>query len=166
MKNRMGVSYPEKKGKKIYIIPKQKKAKVKYICPTCDYVSFMTGVCPTCHCELEMQKVKTKKPVKEKKIKHIHREIYCEFYHIGIDNDKLCEIPGCSKYINDIHHIFGRHKCTEKIEFLIGLCRDHHNDAGDNKFTKEELVEIHKKNMNFYEKYVKSNNFAKPDETH
>ena len=64
--------------------------------------------------------------------------------HFGyqIAGDVLCEV--CFRPCVDIHHINGRGKGKDIIENLIGLCRECHNEAHNEKITKDQLIQIHK----------------------
>ena len=75
-----------------------------------------------------------------------HAQIYTNYFAIGQDDRPLCEVCQ-SKQIVDIHHIYGRGKGMNIIENLIGLCRECHNDAHINKISKDQLTEIHLKNL-------------------
>ena len=63
-----------------------------------------------------------------------------------------CEV--CHSKAVDIHHIKRRSEFgtktkdqQDKIENLIALCRSCHDKAHANELTKEELTEIHLKNI-------------------
>lgn len=67
-----------------------------------------------------------------------------------------CEI--CNRPATEIHHIkrrseFGSKTKDEqdKIENLIALCRQCHEKAHANIYTKEFLKEVHEKRMKVYE---------------
>jgi len=55
-----------------------------------------------------------------------------------------CEV--CGRKAVDVHHIeprgMGGSKMKDYYDNLIGLCRDCHNAAHDNKITKEQLKKI------------------------
>lgn len=85
-----------------------------------------------------------------------HTETYMNFFGYQIAEDCFCEIPGCGRPTIDVHHIIPRSKFGKKtkdeqndIKNLIGLCREHHNDAHAEKLTREFLTNIH---LNFINK--------------
>lgn len=78
-------------------------------------------------------------------LKHI--KIYTDYFEIGQDDKPICEIPNCNQVAVDCHHILGRGKGKDEIWNLIGLCREHHNDAHNNIISKEELINIHNANL-------------------
>lgn len=77
----------------------------------------------------------------------------------GIRNmeDSCCEVVGCYRYVDEVHHIeprgMGGTRKPPDPKKLIGLCRTHHEQAEGlrgEKFTKEKLmwfVEISKIEM-------------------
>jgi predicted restriction endonuclease len=74
-----------------------------------------------------------------------HTRIYLQHFSYGEQDMIPCEI--CGSRAVDIHHIRGRGKGKDVIENLMGLCRDHHNQAHADKISKTELQEIHNKFM-------------------
>jgi len=81
-----------------------------------------------------------------------HVKIYLEYFGKSTADFVGCEI--CNSKAVDIHHIIPRSKFgsktkdeQDKIENLIALCRNCHNEAHANSFSKEQLTEIHKKNL-------------------
>lgn len=87
-----------------------------------------------------------------------HTKIYLDSF--GYPPDPSIHIPceiGKNEYNNclnkatDIHHIdargMGGSKDKDRIENLMALCRNCHNDYGDIKKYKEFLFAIHKKRM-------------------
>jgi len=74
-----------------------------------------------------------------------HTKIYLEYFDYCEQDFIPCEI--CGRQAVDIHHIYprgmGGSDSKDFIENLIGLCRDHHNQAESKKISKEELIEIH-----------------------
>lgn len=76
-----------------------------------------------------------------------HTKIYMDYFGYTVADWIVCEIPGCGAQCVDVHHIHGRGKGKNIIEYLIGLCRRDHNKAHDNKFGKAELQAIHLKFM-------------------
>lgn len=80
-----------------------------------------------------------------------HTHIYFEFFNYVPDEWIPCEVcddidqPSLAV---DVHHIIpkgmGGSKQKDYIENLIGLCRRHHNEAHDNKLSKEYLINVHK----------------------
>lgn len=80
-----------------------------------------------------------------------HVKIYTQYFGIGIDDRSNCEVcsyEGLWTTAVDIHHIqnkgIGGSKTKDYIANLIGLCRSHHNDAHNEKISKEKLILIHK----------------------
>ena len=85
-----------------------------------------------------------------------HTKIYfdhfgVEYYPDGSHDFIKCEIPGCQKQARDIHHINPRGMGgnpkgdKDKIENLMALCREHHDQhEGQNK---EYLTQIHLNNL-------------------
>ena len=83
-----------------------------------------------------------------------HTKVYLEFFpsHNGFYH---CEI--CHKQATEIHHIQRRSEFGSKtkdvqdvIENLIALCRDCHEKAHANIYTKEFLTETHEKQMKIF----------------
>lgn len=78
-----------------------------------------------------------------------HTRIYCRFFGIGEQDHPLCEMPNCNRRIVDVHHIHERGMggdplgVRDKIRNLMGLCRKHHDEAGNGTLTKEVLQKIH-----------------------
>lgn len=70
--------------------------------------------------------------------------------HYGLDESDFIECQHCKKHrAQDIHHIvyrsaFGKKRKNEQDHWsnLIALCRSCHNDAHDNKISKETLTNI------------------------
>ena len=67
-----------------------------------------------------------------------------------MDDRPRCEIPLCNNLLQDVHHIIPRSKFgkkrkdeQDKIENLVGLCRDCHNKADANVYPDYELKRIH-----------------------
>lgn len=85
-----------------------------------------------------------------------YTKIYFDFFKLDISSFIECEICGAEAV--DIAHIIAKSKFgtkrkeeQDKIENLIALCRKHHYEYDfENKFTKEELYDIHKRNMEKY----------------
>lgn len=90
---------------------------------------------------MEKNKLKMKKHVK----------IYTDYFKLGIDSTAECEYCHIQGPINngfDIHHIFGRiGKNANNIENLICLCRQCHNNAHNELYSKHELLIKHQKNL-------------------
>jgi len=81
-----------------------------------------------------------------------HVKIYLEYFGKTTADFIGCEI--CNQKANDIHHIIPRSKFgsktkadQDKIENLIALCRECHNEAHSNSFTKSYLTDIHILNL-------------------
>lgn len=79
-----------------------------------------------------------------------HTRVYLNYFGFKIAEDCICEIPNCGRQLIDIHHIEPRSKFGTKtkdkqddILNLVGLCREHHEQAHTNILTKEQLWEIH-----------------------
>lgn len=75
-----------------------------------------------------------------------HIKVYIEFFDYGEQDFMACEV--CGRRAVDVHHIdikgMGGSKLKDNIDNLIGLCRDHHNDAHRYVLTTEELRRRHK----------------------
>ena len=78
-------------------------------------------------------------------MKH-HTSVYMRYFGYQIAEDAICEV--CFNRCVDIHHVFGRGKGKDVIENLIGLCRQCHIDAHNEKITKDQLNKIHQKFIN------------------
>lgn len=77
-----------------------------------------------------------------------HTKIYMDYFGYGIDDFIPCEMCGAKAV--DIHHItprskFGRNTEDKMntIDNLIALCRNCHNMAHGEDYTKNELHDIH-----------------------
>lgn len=73
---------------------------------------------------------------------------YLEHHNLDEGDNIVCQWCGCQPAI-DVHHIEPRSKFGKKTRHirddpsnLIALCRECHNDAHDNKMTKDKLREI------------------------
>ena len=67
---------------------------------------------------------------------------------VGIDPHEIqCEIPGCGRIFQDVHHIECRGMGGTTRDYgildLMALCRDHHNQYGDKVKYLERLKAIH-----------------------
>lgn len=76
-----------------------------------------------------------------------HTKIYFDYFGYDVNSWIACEVCGGTSV--DIHHVVPRSKFGSKrkeeqdnISNLIALCRNCHNQAHDNKITKETLQEI------------------------
>jgi len=77
---------------------------------------------------------------------------YFEYFGYMPGDFIACEC--CNAPAVDLHHViyrshFGKkeqEKC-DSVENIIALCRDCHNKAHDEIFSKENLQEIHNKNL-------------------
>ncbi len=74
--------------------------------------------------------------------------------HHGFDTGSFIPCQVCEKKSNEIHHVkyrsaFGKKRKDEQDDpkNLIALCRSCHNDAHDNKLTKDYLFDIIKKSV-------------------
>lgn len=87
-----------------------------------------------------------------------HTRTYLDYFSFQIPEDCICELPGCGKFINDIHHIQCRgmggdpQGKKDVIENLMGLCREHHDQHGDVPSKREWLREVH---LNYMENHGK-----------
>lgn len=79
-----------------------------------------------------------------------HTKIYITFFGYDESDFIPCEI--CDKKAVDIHHIdargMGGSQFKDRIENLMALCREHHEEYGDKKQFKEKLRELHTLKMN------------------
>jgi len=75
-----------------------------------------------------------------------YKQKFCIFHGIGEQDKPLCWIDGCCRYGVDVHHVenkgMGGSKTKDSIDNLILLCREHHNDAHNEKITKQQLKSI------------------------
>lgn len=81
-----------------------------------------------------------------------HTKIYLDFFEVsycsGTGEYEPLKCEYCEKrLIIDVHHIdnkgMGGSDKKDYIENLIGLCRDCHDAAHDEKITKEALIKKH-----------------------
>ena len=83
-----------------------------------------------------------------------HTKLYLDYFGYVADDFMCCEI--CGGRMVDIHHIdcrgMGGSKDKDKIENLIGLCRQHHLEYGDKKQHIEFLKQKHLTFMQYYGK--------------
>lgn len=77
-----------------------------------------------------------------------HTKVYLE--HFGYSGYEFIPCEVCGNKAVDIHHIMPRSKFGSKtkhiqdaIENLIGLCRECHDKAHNETFSKDYLKEIH-----------------------
>lgn len=86
-------------------------------------------------------------------MKH-HTKLYLQYFGYSGYEFIPCEIPNCNKRCVDINHIEARgmggnpSKDKDKIENLMGMCREHHTEFGDKKDVKDWLKETHIEFMN------------------
>lgn len=76
------------------------------------------------------------------------KHVYNYFKHYGYvcQEEVMCEI--CGSPAQDLHHIqYGRYKRDDSVQNIIALCRHHHNEAHQNKLTREYLTKIHNDNL-------------------
>ena len=80
-----------------------------------------------------------------------YTKTYMDFFGYTISDYIPCEIEGCYKPANDIHHIqckgMGGSKLRDGINNIMAICREHHLEFGDKKQHKEMLVKTHLKFM-------------------
>jgi len=73
-----------------------------------------------------------------------YTKTYMDYFGYGQDDFIPCEV--CGKRSSDCHHIRGRlGPDANKIENLMGLCREHHTAAHNEKLSKDYLQAIHDK---------------------
>lgn len=78
-----------------------------------------------------------------------HIKIYLDYFGYSGHEYMPCEIPGCGRRAVDVNHIDSRKMggdptgSKDKIENLMGICREHHVEYGDIKDKKEWLKEVH-----------------------
>lgn len=77
-----------------------------------------------------------------------HTVVYFLYFSYDISSFVPCEL--CGKQAVDVHHIIKRSKFGKKrkheqdlIGNLIGLCRNHHDQAEANTLSREYLTEVH-----------------------
>ena len=79
-----------------------------------------------------------------------HIKVYTEFFGITNEDKIPCEYCG-KEMLVDVHHIEnkgqGGSKNKDYIENLIGLGRNCHTLAHQEKISKDELREVHQKNV-------------------
>lgn len=89
-----------------------------------------------------------------------YKRVYCKFFSYYEDEDEFISSEISGQRAADIHHIFpkqmggkksfvrdGKTYSIDCIQNLIALTRDEHTDAHAEKYTKDELWEIHRKKM-------------------
>ena len=81
-----------------------------------------------------------------------HTKNYFDYYGIDYDiatgyHDYIdCEV--CRKQAVDIHHIQPKGSGgSDQVQNIIALCRDCHTKAHAEKISKQELIDIHYKNL-------------------
>jgi len=76
-----------------------------------------------------------------------HVKVYMDYYGFGMDDVILCE--GCgTKRAQDVHHLVTRsHGGKDEIENLIGVCRDCHSKAHNDREYNTWLRIAHKMNL-------------------
>lgn len=82
-----------------------------------------------------------------------HTKVYLDYFGYGIEDFIPCE--SCGAKAVDIAHIIARSKFGDKrkdeqdnIDNLAALCRDcHYKYDFENKWTKDEMYEIHKRTL-------------------
>ena len=62
-------------------------------------------------------------------------------FDYGIEDFIPCE--ACGAMAVDIHHINGRGKGKDVIEYLMALCRKHHMKAHESVYMKSDMQYIH-----------------------
>lgn len=76
-----------------------------------------------------------------------YQKTYLDYFGYDEHDVILCEIPGCGKVSNDLHHIqargMGGSKYRDNIENIMALCREHHIELGDKKQHKDFLIITH-----------------------
>lgn len=86
----------------------------------------------------------------------LHTRNYLDFFSFQIPEDCVCEIPGCGRPGNDIHHVQARGMGgnpkgdKDHISNLMALCREHHVAFGDVPGKREWLRKVHFKYMEDY----------------
>lgn len=82
-----------------------------------------------------------------------HVRIYLEFFEYGIDDFIPCEVKGCTRRAVDIHHIdrrgMGGSVSKDYIENLVGLCREHHEQAEADPVFNERVKSWHLDRIKF-----------------
>ena len=85
-----------------------------------------------------------------------HVRIYLNYFDYGEQDFIPCEV--CLRRAVDVHHIdikgMGGSKFKDYIENLMGLCRDHHDDAHDYTLTFDVLKKRHKYFMENKDKLI------------
>lgn len=84
------------------------------------------------HQHRRTDKKTTSKP--KKKIRHISKKreeemkIYRPLRDKYMSEHQMCEVKGCSKPSNDLHHMNGRFgKRLYDTDYFMAVCRKHHN---------------------------------------
>ena len=79
-----------------------------------------------------------------------HTKIYMDYFDYCKDDVIVCEVCQMNKAV-DIHHInnkgIGGSSDKDYIENLIGVCRMCHNNAHNEKLTKQYLIDCHALNL-------------------
>lgn len=84
-----------------------------------------------------------------------HTKVYFDFFGFDESDWIPCEIPGCGRVAVDINHINARGMggnpsgSKDRIENLMGMCREHHLEFGDRKELKDWLNEVHTQYMQY-----------------
>lgn len=84
-----------------------------------------------------------------------HTKIYFDYFGYGIEDFVSCEV--CGRKACDVHHIdcrgMGGSKEKDKIENLMGVCRECHIKYGDKKEYMDFLKEKHQEFIDNYGKF-------------
>lgn len=99
-----------------------------------------------------------------------HIKVYLSFFNYGQDDYKPCEYclleKGLYNRAVDVHHIeprgMGGSKQKDHIEWLVGLCRRHHNQSEDKIIIKAKLLSLHARFIMIHDPNYK---FEKLDDT-
>ncbi len=78
-----------------------------------------------------------------------YKQLYFRFFGYGIDDVIMCTV--CNSIAVDIHHVhpkgMGGSKYADRIDNLIAVCRNCHNDAHNHILTKEQLTDLQKQKI-------------------
>lgn len=84
-----------------------------------------------------------------------HTKIYFDYFGYGIEDFVSCEV--CGRKACDVHHIdcrgMGGSKEKDKIENLMGVCRECHIKYGDKKEYMDFLKDKHLEFIDNYGKF-------------
>ena len=87
-----------------------------------------------------------------------YTKIYMDYFGYTAADWMPCEIPGCNRKAVDVMHIYPKSTndhLRDNIVNLMGGCREHHTEYGDNAAVRPSLYNIHIAFMNNHGKEKK-----------